>query len=153
MSKHLSPFSQNQNIFTLSFHQCHIHENVTCQNKENIKDNFDTTLKWGNDEMRGPMKGWKWGKMMKTSPINEGNLSQHLRNQLLLLLLRQIGLQPRIAIIFFLILYFFFWLLCQNNRQRSHHCHLPPHHWWHSQDHHNFKHSHQLYCWWRPFLP
>ena len=64
---------------------------------------------WHNIEMRGTMKWgeqWKdenegkWGEMMKNSPINEGNLSQHLRNQLLLLLLRQIGLQPRIAIIF-----------------------------------------------------
>ena len=34
-------------------------------------------------------------KRMKISPVNEGNLSQHLRYQLLLLLLAQIGLRAQ----------------------------------------------------------
>ena len=57
--------------------------------------------KWGNDNFYKTKKpvddrnlrlDRDKDKMMKISPVNERNLCQHLRYQLLLLLLRQIGL-------------------------------------------------------------
>ena len=55
-----------------------MHEHFTHQSKENLEITFTFHI--------------VMVKRMKISPVNEGNLSQHLRYQLLLLLLAQIGL-------------------------------------------------------------
>ena len=65
-------------FFLISHPHYHMLEHFTHQSKENLEITF--TFHIVNV------------KRMKISPVNEGNLSQHLRYQLLLLLLAQIGL-------------------------------------------------------------